>query len=76
MKASFKFRCISCGIIFTTASEVTEHLVNNINHVIIEQYSSDDADGISESLVLKSPNGSKWKLKIDDNGNLTTERIT
>ncbi|MDD3121927.1 MAG: hypothetical protein PHC62_00260 [Candidatus Izemoplasmatales bacterium] len=32
-------------------------------------------DGMLYTGILRSPNGSKFKLVVDDNGNLSTERI-
>jgi hypothetical protein len=27
-------------------------------------------------LIVEAPNGTKWKIDVDNNGNLTTEQVT
>jgi len=77
MSLEFKYRCQTCGEIFNMWSGAETHLglENNENHIIVEAYLNEEASGISTQFILESPNGNKWKLRVDNNGVLTTELL-
>ena len=66
---SSKETYINGNLIMTVADnkvETTKSIYTNGNIVI-----TDSLNGV----VLKSPNGSQFKIKVDDNGSLKTEKI-
>jgi len=77
MGVEFKFRCETCGAVFDSAENVITHLleVGNEHHIIDEEYVRTGSSGVPTNFVMRSPNGTVWKVWIDDNGVLITDPV-
>lgn len=70
-------------IIFQSQPRADLNLRNSLNtsnkfmisNTLIETYVDFEIDGSSNGLILTSPDGTRWRLQVDNSGNLTTTSI-
>ena len=77
MSIDFKYKCETCGLIFSDWEDAESHLKEsgNEHHIIDEEYINQGEDGIPVQSILKSPDGTIWAISVDNNGILTTEEV-
>ena len=75
MTIQMKWICETCGLVFSGQIGADAHLDSNNDHIIDEVYINSLGNGVPKSSVIQSPDGTIWKVTIDDNGVITTEEV-